>query len=105
MALSVAAPRVMWKTVSIPVNAVLLAGDLSVPDDAFGVVLFAHGSGSSRHSARNRSVAAALNQAKLATLLMDLLTAEEEEAERYTRHLRFDIKLLAARLAGAMEWL
>ena len=82
-----------------------LEGDLTVPPGAAGIVLFAHGSGSSRHSPRNRYVADVLNRAGLATLLIDLLTPEEEEAERETRHLRFDIGLLAARLAGAGEWL
>ncbi len=82
-----------------------LEGTLSVPDDALGVVLFAHGSGSSRFSPRNRHVANLFQRVGLTTLLMDLLTEEEEEAERYTRHLRFDIDLLAGRLAGALAWL
>ena len=69
------------------------------------MVLFAHGSGSSRHSPRNRFVADYLHEGGFATLLLDLLTAEEEQAELHTRHLRFDIDLLAARLGGAMEWL
>jgi dienelactone hydrolase len=81
-----------------------LEGDLSVPDGASGIVLFAHGSGSSRHSPRNRYVAAQLQQAGLATLLVDLLTGDEEEAERWTRHLRFDIDLLARRLLDATHW-
>ena len=76
-----------------------LSGDLNLPSRASGLVLFAHGSGSSRHSPRNRAVAASLNDAGLGTLLLDLLTEEEEQAERYTRHLRFDIALLARRLA------
>lgn len=84
---------------------VLLDGDLTLPDAARGVVLFAHGSGSSRFSSRNRYVAHVLNQAGFATLLMDLLTPDEEEAERYTRHLRFDIPLLAGRLGHAAKWL
>lgn len=84
---------------------VLLDGDLTLPDAARGVVLFAHGSGSSRFSSRNRYVAHVLNQAGFATLLMDLLTPDEEEAERYTRHLRFDISLLAGRLGHAAKWL
>jgi len=82
-----------------------LGGSLAVPDGARGVILFAHGSGSSRFSPRNRFVAEALQRARLATLLVDLLTPHEEEAERFTRHLRFDIGLLADRLAGALEWL
>lgn len=83
----------------------VLEGDLTIPPDARGVVLFAHGSGSSRHSPRNRYVAQVLQQAGLATLLIDLLTAEEEAAERYTGHLRFDIELLAERLTRATDWL
>ncbi|NNC06589.1 alpha/beta hydrolase, partial [Corallococcus exiguus] len=82
-----------------------LEGTLSVPESASGVVLFAHGSGSSRFSPRNRYVAGVMQQAGLATLLMDLLTLGEEEAERRTRHLRFDIELLARRLVGATRWL
>src|SRR5690242_18740607 len=67
------------KQVHIPIDAVVLEGDLCVPADAHGMVLFAHGSGSSRHSSRNRFVAAKLNQVGMATLLFDLLTAEEEQ--------------------------
>ncbi|TMA19671.1 MAG: alpha/beta hydrolase [Deltaproteobacteria bacterium] len=82
-----------------------IGGSFAVPDSARGVVLFAHGSGSSRFSPRNRFVAEALQRARLATLLIDLLTPQEEEEERFTRHLRFDIGLLADRLGGALEWL
>jgi putative phosphoribosyl transferase len=82
-----------------------LEGNLGVPEGARGVVLFAHGSGSGRHSPRNRQVARALREAGLATLLIDLLTPEEEEADLRTGHLRFDIGLLAQRLAGATGWL
>ena len=82
-----------------------LGGSFAVPDSARGAVLFAHGSGSSRFSPRNRFVAEALQRARLATLLIDLLTPQEEEEERFTRHLRFDIGLLADRLGGALEWL
>ncbi len=84
---------------------VLLEGTLSVPERALGVVLFAHGSGSSRFSPRNRYVASVLQRAGLATLLIDLLTEEEEELERWTAHLRFDIELLARRLIGAKQWM
>lgn len=80
-------------------------GDLLLPPNAQGVVVFAHGSGSSRHSPRNQRVARDLQGRGLATLLMDLLTAEEEAAEQRTRHLRFDIVLLAERLVGATTWL
>ena len=83
----------------------MLEGNLGVSADARGVVLFAHGSGSGRHSPRNRYVAQVLRKAGLATLLIDLLTVEEEEVDLRTRHLRFDIGLLAERLVGATEWL
>jgi len=92
------------REVRIPVGATMLDGDLVVPADPAGIVIFAHGSGSSRHSPRNRSVAGSLQIGGLATLLMDLLTPEEEEADRYTGHLRFDIELLARRLAAARRW-
>jgi dienelactone hydrolase len=82
-----------------------LEGDLAVPTAAQGIILFAHGSGSGRHSPRNRFVARALQEAGLATLLIDLLTAEEEDLDRTTGHLRFDIGLLAGRLLGATDWL
>ena len=90
--------------VAIPLDGVTLEGDLMIPDQAKGLVLFAHGSGSSRHSPRNRTVAAELQGAGCATLLFDLLTAEEERIEAATRHLRFDIELLATRLAVATDW-
>lgn len=89
----------------IPVGSVQLAGDLAIPIDASGIVLFAHGSGSSRHSPRNRCVAQILRASGLATLLMDLLTPAEESIDLRTRHLRFDIGLLAERLSGATDWL
>jgi putative phosphoribosyl transferase len=91
--------------VQVSAGPVVLEGNLGVPDGARGVVLFAHGSGSGRHSPRNRYVAQVLREAGLATLLIDLLTAEEEEVDLRTRHLRFDIGLLAERLVGATEWL
>ena len=91
--------------VRITTGAVELEGDLCVPEHAAGVVLFAHGSGSSRHSPRNRYVAQVLQQGGLATLLMDLLTAAEEREDARTARLRFDINLLAARLTGAIDWL
>jgi putative phosphoribosyl transferase len=93
------------RAVRIAAAGASLDGDLSLPQGARGVVLFAHGSGSSRHSSRNRYVAAELRRAGLGTLLMDLLTAEEEEADARTGHLRFDIDLLARRLLAATEWL
>ena len=84
---------------------VTLEGNLAVPPGARGLVLFAHGSGSSRHSPRNRFVASMLQEGGLATLLVDLLTAEEEAVDLRTRQLRFDIGLLAERLVGATDWL
>ena len=89
----------------IPIDGVTLDGDLSLPDGAQAVVSFAHGSGSSRFSPRNRYVAGVLQQAGLGTLLLDLLTPEEEQVDARTGHLRFDIGLLARRLVGATEWL
>jgi putative phosphoribosyl transferase len=86
-------------------GGVHLEGHFTLPQGARGVVLFAHGSGSSRHSPRNAMVARALQNRGLGTLLLDLLTAEEEARERESRHLRFDIALLSARLAGAVKWL
>lgn len=93
------------RTMRVPAGSVTLEGDLMIPEGAQGVVLFAHGSGSSRHSPRNRRVAGLLHEAKLATLLVDLLTADEEVADRRTGHLRFDIGLLAERLVEAADWL
>jgi putative phosphoribosyl transferase len=93
------------RAVRIPAGPVELEGNLSVPEGAEGVVLFAHGSGSSRHSPRNRYVARALKERGLATLLIDLLTPDEEVVDLRTRRLRFDIGLLAQRLAGATDWL
>ena len=91
--------------VQIPAAGVILDGDLVEPPGAAGVVVFAHGSGSSRHSPRNRMVAARLQAAGYATLLMDLLTAEEEQIDDRTRTFRFDIPRLASRLVGAIRWL
>ena len=83
----------------IPAGEVTLAGDLEIPKNARGLVLFAHGSGSSRQSPRNQAVAEVLRDAGLATLLFDLLTPDEEIEDAYTGHLRFDIGLLSRRLA------
>lgn len=82
-----------------------LEGILSAPEDAKGLVVFVHGSGSSRHSPRNQYVAQMLQEGGLVTLLFDLLTAEEDEIDLQTRHLRFDIDLLARRTSGVLEWL
>ena len=89
---------------TIPVDQFMLSGDLVVPDKSVGMVVFAHGSGSSRFSPRNQQVAEHLQDEGLATLLVDLLTPEEEEIDRVTRHLRFDISLLAGRLAEIGLW-
>jgi len=83
----------------------MLEGNLNLPRDASGIILFAHGSGSSRHSPRNRYVAKLLNEGKLATLLVDLLTTEEEAVDLQTAQIRFDIGLLAQRLVGVTDWL
>ena len=101
--------KVIELSVSVRTAGVVLDGDLALPDETpdegRGVVLFAHGSGSSRRSPRNRRVANVLNRIGWATLLMDLLTAQEEAVDLRTHQLRFDISRLAARLTGAVDWL
>ena len=94
----------MSGAVRIDLADAVLHGDLVVPDRAEGLVVFAHGSGSSRHSPRNRFVARRINNEGLGTLLMDLLTEEEEQIDEATRELRFDIGLLAHRVAHVVEW-
>ncbi len=91
--------------VQVPAGSVTLEGNLTLPEESRAIVLFAHGSGSSRHSPRNRYVARVLNEAKLATLLIDLLTLHEEVVDARTAQLRFDIGLLAERLVDATDWL
>ena len=91
--------------VPIPAEGVTLEGTLSIPGHARGVVLFAHGSGSSRFSPRNRAVAGALHDHGFATLLLDLLTSQEERVDAYTAQLRFDVSMLARRLVAAVDWL
>jgi putative phosphoribosyl transferase len=91
--------------VSIPVGDVALEGDLTLPPGAQAVVVFAHGTGSGRHSPRNRLVASVLSDSGLGTLLMDLLTAGEEQRDLATGELRFDIGLLGERTIGAVDWL
>jgi dienelactone hydrolase len=93
------------ESVHVSVGSVVLEGDLTVPAGAKGAILFAHGSGSSRHSPRNRYVAGVLQKAGLATLLLDLLTPTEEEEDALSGHLRFDIGFLADRLLSATDWL
>ena len=91
--------------IRIEAGAVQLNGELKVPEKATGIVLFAHGSGSSRHSPRNQYVAQLIRNAGVGTLLFDLLTASEEKIDSYTREFRFDINLLARRLVAATNWL
>lgn len=90
--------------VEITIGSFVLEGFLHIPPEAKGVVLFAHGSGSSRHSNRNKFVANFLQENQIGTLLFDLLTQKEDEADQITRELRFNIPLLAERLLGATEW-
>jgi putative phosphoribosyl transferase len=90
---------------SIRIPPAGLEGELVIPEKATAVIAFAHGSGSSRHSPRNQYVARVLQQGGLATFLFDLLTAEEEQVDNVTAHLRFDIPLLARRLSEATAWL
>jgi putative phosphoribosyl transferase len=94
------------KLVRVAAGKVILEGNLALPNEGCkGIVLFAHGSGSGRHSPRNRYVAKVLQEARLATLLIDLLTTEEESVDMWTRHLRFDIPLLAERLRDTTDWI
>lgn len=91
--------------VRIPAGSRWLDGDLGIPADPQGIVLFAHGSSGSRHAPRDQNIARTLQQRGFATLLVDLLTHEEEAADRWTGRLRFDIELLASRLVGIVDWL
>ena len=91
-------------TVSVPVGRNIIEGELILPDRATGSVIFAHGSGSSRHSPRNQYVAGVLNRGGLSTLLIDLLTVEEEIVDSRTAEHRFNIGLLAQRLMAATDW-
>ncbi|WP_430499703.1 dienelactone hydrolase family protein [Micromonospora trifolii] len=93
------------RSVTIPIGDAQLPADLTLPARPVGVVLFAHGSGSSRHSPRNVAVARTLNDSGLGTVLADLLTPAEDEVDARTAELRFDIGLLASRLAGIVDWL
>lgn len=98
-----------WKDqehlVSVTTGSVRLEGNLTIPEKAKGVVLLAHGSGSSKNSTRHRCVSQMLRQARLGTLLIDLLTLEEEEIDQKTREFRFDLGLLTERIVGATDWL
>jgi putative phosphoribosyl transferase len=98
------APVIERRNLRIPADGVVLTGDLIIPEHAHGIVIFAHGSGSSRLSPRNQRVAAWLQHANLATLLFDLLTPAEEAVDATTRQHRFDIPLLASRLAIVTDW-
>jgi dienelactone hydrolase len=92
------------EAVTISSEKITIEGNLSIPKNSNGIVLFAHGSGSSRFSPRNQFVARVLQKARIGTLLIDLLTKEEEEVDMLTAELRFDIDLLARRLMAATEW-
>lgn len=99
------APEALKEAVQIAVGRVAVDADLNVPDRAAGLVVFAHGSGSSRFSRRNRAVAGALESAGFGTLLLDLLTPGEESVDERTREHRFDIEMLGARVVGAIDWM
>jgi pimeloyl-ACP methyl ester carboxylesterase len=99
------ANNVHERLVHVKKDKIVLEGNLAIPEGSEGLVLFAHGSGSSRHSPRNQYVAGVLQDEGLSTLLIDLLTVAEERIDAYTTHLRFDIGLLAQRLAGATDWI
>jgi putative phosphoribosyl transferase len=103
--MAIARPLHTALTLRVPVDATILNADLAIPAEAHGIVLFAHGSGSSRHSPRNQFVARVLQQSDFGTLLMDLLTEKEEAVDNRTREMRFDIKLLARRLTATIDWL
>lgn len=103
--MAIASSAEVHAQVQVDTGPVVLEGNLDIPASAEGVVLFAHGSGSGRYSPRNRFVASELQHASLGTLLIDLLSEQEEAAEQYTAHLRFDIDLLADRLVAAIDWL
>ena len=103
--MAIARPLAQALTLRIPVDGAVLNADLALPVDAAGLIVFAHGSGSSRHSPRNQFVARVLQQSDFGTVLMDLLTEQEEAVDNRTRGLRFDINLLARRLGGAIDWL
>lgn len=100
-----ASPHAFEQLIQIPIGDIRLEGTLTIPDRASGLVVFAHGSGSSRHSPRNRYVAELLQRVGLATLLMDLLSPEEDEIDGQTSHLRFDIGGLGDRVVRATDWL
>lgn len=102
--MATSAETITPRPVRLDIAGVVLNGDLSLPANTQGLVVFAHGSGSSRHSSRNRAVADVLQHARLGTLLLDLLTGREEAVDVATAELRFDIPLLAERVVGALDW-
>ena len=102
--MGIPAETAMPLPVRINIAGASLSGDLSLPADAFGLVVFAHGSGSSRHSSRNRAVAEVLHRARLGTLLLDLLTEAEERTDTVTSEFRFDIPRLAERVVAVLDW-
>src|SRR5438093_4445111 len=102
--MNAATAKATSRPVRLDIAGVALNGDLSLPADAHGLVIFAHGSGSSRHSSRNRAVARMLQHARLGTLLLDLLTEREELVDVTTAEFRFDIPLLANRVVAALDW-
>lgn len=97
-------PSVIERPVRLELADVVLNSDLAMPPDPRALVVFAHGSGSSRHSSRNRAVAEVLHQGRFGTLLLDLLTEDEERADVVTAEFRFDIPLLGNRVVGAIDW-
>src|SRR4051812_36603239 len=102
--MDVTKPAAISRPVRIETSGAALNGDLSIPEQAKGIVVFVHGSGSSRFSSRNRAVAEVLVQAQLGTLLLDLLTEAEERTDTVTAEFRFDIPLLAERITGVVDW-
>jgi putative phosphoribosyl transferase len=103
--MAIARPLLQAQTLRVPVDGTILNAEIAIPVDAHGIVVFAHGSGSSRHSPRNQFVARVLQQSDFGTLLMDLLTEKEEALDLQSRELRFDIRLLAKRLSETVDWL
>src|SRR5688500_15630690 len=103
--MAIARPLLQAQTLRVPVDGTVLNAEIAIPVEAHGMVVFAHGSGSSRHSPRNQFVARVLQQSDFGTLLMDLLTEKEEALDLQTRELRFDISLLAKRLSETVAWL
>lgn len=103
--MSITIPAMERTAVKVPLGPFNLAADIAIPVQALGLVVFAHGSGSGRHSPRNRHVADVLNQGAIATILIDLLTEQEEKIDVQTAELRFDIELLAGRLVAISDWI